>query len=584
MLDEVKVGFEERQAVSGQAEDVSPLGALSLVAARAGALNVATEASLLAARVEAGLFYVACVGQFKRGKSTLLNALVGEMVLPVGVVPVTSAVTVLRYGPKRIARVRFESGHWRAISIDSLPLYVSESENPENRKGVLAAEILLPHPILASGLCLVDTPGLGSVFEGNTATTRSLIPQIDAALVVVGADPPISGVELDLVADVSKTVHRFLFVLNKADRLSETERREARRFTQRQIESRLGRPIGPILEVSATEALAAGKPARDLPSLVEALRNLASEAGADLVREAQIRGIDRLSARVLQSLAAREDALLRPLRDSELRIETLRGSVEGAERASLDLGYLFAAEQERLSGAFAKTREAFLARTLPVATNRLQDAIRDAAGQGGDVRRQGAALARQIAQQALERWLPEVEPFAESRYRGAVQRFIEIANEFFGRLAASDASFAELPTRRIDPDAGFRTSRRFYFNDLFELEPVSGIRRLADFSRSTEQTAEAVAPDVSDYLQQLLEHNSTRLVNDLDERVTESRRRLEADIRDRLREGLDYAIQALERARSRRAEGSEAVERELANIAALRTQAQRIRETAAPRG
>ncbi|HTO87046.1 MAG TPA: dynamin family protein [Thermoanaerobaculia bacterium] len=577
------VGFEERPGAGAQAEEVSPLGALSLLASRAGALTVATEASLLAARVEAGLFYVACVGQFKRGKSTLLNALVGETVLPAGVVPVTSVVTVLRYGAERIARVRFESGHWRAIAVGSLPLYVSESENPENRKGVLAAEVLLPHPLLASGLCLVDTPGLGSVFEANTAATRSFIPHIDAALVVLGADPPISGEELALVADVSKTVQRFLFVLNKADRLSESERREARRFAEQQIERRLGRPTGPIFEVSATEVLTDGKPARDFRTLVEALGTLATEAGSDLVRQAQQRGIERLTARVIQSLDAREEALLRPIHESELRLESLRGSVETAERAAQDLGYLFTAEQDRLSADFAKRREAFLTRTLPGATGRLVEAIRSAAGQGGDLRRRGAALARQIAQDALEGWVSEIEPIAESRYREAMQRFVRIGIDFFEKLAASDRSFADLPKQALGPVTGFRTARRFYFNDLFELEPSSGVRRIADLSRSVEQSAAAAVPEVSEYLRQLLEHNGTRVVNDLDERVAESRRRLESDIRDRLREGLDYAVQALERARHRRAEGAEVVDRELANIAALRTQTQRIRESAAIR-
>jgi ribosome biogenesis GTPase A len=67
---------------------------------------VAEEARELAARVSEGRFYVACIGQFKRGKSTLLNALVGHEVVPTGFVPVTAVPTVIRFGDELRARVR----------------------------------------------------------------------------------------------------------------------------------------------------------------------------------------------------------------------------------------------------------------------------------------------------------------------------------------------------------------------------------------------------------------------------------------------------------------------------------------------
>ena len=83
---------------------------------------------------------MACVGQFKRGKSTLLNALVGQSVLPVGVVPVTAVVTVLRFGDPLRARVRLHSGEWKDIDPARVREFVSESENPENAKGVAAVD------------------------------------------------------------------------------------------------------------------------------------------------------------------------------------------------------------------------------------------------------------------------------------------------------------------------------------------------------------------------------------------------------------------------------------------------------------
>ena len=180
-------------------DGASRLLRLGRLAQELGAEPVAEEARELAARVSEGRFYVACVGQFKRGKSTLLNALVGHAVVPTGFVPVTAVPTVIRFGDELHARVRMRDGSWQDVAMTDLKEYVTEELNPENKKAVDGAEVFVPSPLLSSGMCFVDTPGLGSVFTGNTATTQAFIPHIDAALVVVGADPPIAGEELALV-------------------------------------------------------------------------------------------------------------------------------------------------------------------------------------------------------------------------------------------------------------------------------------------------------------------------------------------------------------------------------------------------
>jgi hypothetical protein len=153
--------------------------------------------------------------------------------------------------------------------------------------------------------------------------------------------------------------------------------------------------------------------------------------------------------------------------------------------------------------------------------------------------------------------LPDIEPAAEEMYGKAMARFVELANDFFARLASSDDVFAAAPPRRLETDTGFRTQRRFFFLELFELAPRAGL---------SIGGPEAIRRDAADYLAKLLEHNSTRVVNDLDERVLESRRRLEAEIRDHFREGLESAVRALENARAQRAAGAEAVEKEIARL------------------
>jgi GTP-binding protein EngB required for normal cell division len=230
-----------RQAVLQDLSGDTVLYRLAELATEFGAEHIASTARSTAERVSEGRFYVACVGQFKRGKSTLLNALIGHLVLPTAVVPVTAVPTIIRHGERLAARVRFQSAAWTDIPVSTVEEYVSEDKNPENAKSVAGVEIFVPSPLLKTGMCFVDTPGLGSVFAENTAATHAFIPHIEAAIVVIGADPPLSGDELQLVETISKEVHDLVFVLNKADRASSSERSAALEFSRRVLETHLKR-------------------------------------------------------------------------------------------------------------------------------------------------------------------------------------------------------------------------------------------------------------------------------------------------------------------------------------------------------
>ncbi|MHB8440386.1 MAG: dynamin family protein, partial [Acidimicrobiales bacterium] len=97
-------------------------------------LDLRDRASAVLARTASSEFRIAVVGEFKRGKSTLLNALVGLDVLPTGVLPVTAVPIELAAGDGS-AVVTFDDGSRRGISLDELDLYTTESQNPGNRRG-----------------------------------------------------------------------------------------------------------------------------------------------------------------------------------------------------------------------------------------------------------------------------------------------------------------------------------------------------------------------------------------------------------------------------------------------------------------
>jgi len=140
----------------GEVSDLArKLTRLAELADQLGVEQVQEESKSLAERLVEGRFYVAVIGQFKRGKSTLLNALVGDAVLPTGVVPITTVPTILRFGDKRTARVRLQGGGWTDVAPEDLIEYVSEENNPENTKRVTGVDLFLPSPLLADGMCLL---------------------------------------------------------------------------------------------------------------------------------------------------------------------------------------------------------------------------------------------------------------------------------------------------------------------------------------------------------------------------------------------------------------------------------------------
>jgi hypothetical protein len=532
------------------------LGIIRDAARLVGAEAIATEAVELCDRLFQGRFYVACIGQFKRGKSTLLNALVGQSVLPVGVVPVTAVVTVIRYGRDLHARVQFGSDAWTDIAPGTLHEFVSEAKNPENVKGVTGVEVLVPSDLLRQGMCLVDTPGIGSVFSGNTEATREFVPHIDAALVVLGADPPLSGAELELVEETSKLIDRLVFVLNKADRLTDDEREQGKAFAASVLSRRLGREAPPILEVSAVERMKGGA-TRDWATLEGALRDLA-EGRAGIVRQAEDRGVQRLADRLTRQIDEQREALVRPLEVSAQRIESLRRSVADAERTLSELDYLFKSVQERLSRRFEDERETFLKEAMPLAIVGLDRDI-DSASDAIPASAMDAAL--HIAKQAVEDWRSRMTPVAEGLYGQAVVRFVEIANDFLHRVAdASDPALRSLPGS-FEPGLGFTAKPRFHFTEMMTLATPTIGTLLSGLTRASRVSA--AKKNAVHYLDRLLTTNSSRVANDFSEQVNESRRRIQVELREHLRTIVSSAESALQRATERRSLGEKSVAHDL---------------------
>lgn len=313
-------------------------------------------------------FDLVVAGQFKRGKTSLVNALIGAELLPVAVVPLTSIVTALSYGTEAAAVVVFESGESQRIALENLAEYVTERGNPNNRKGVREAHVTSPSAWLQEGVRLVDTPGVGSVYQKNTDVAHRFLPKADAVLFLLSVDQPISQAECDFLASVRQHSDRILFVLNKIDLLSEAELEESLTFTRATLAAVIG-GTPRLFPLSARLALSAAIQGSEellgksrMPELWQALRGfLAQEKGNVLVAS-----IARQARRVLAltrfALQLELESLTTPLDELDRKAQRFREKKAEMLLAKDEFGVLLGNDASRtLQRPLEEDLEAFKA-------------------------------------------------------------------------------------------------------------------------------------------------------------------------------------------------------------------------------
>jgi GTP-binding protein EngB required for normal cell division len=247
-----------RDYVLAKQRTVELVRALQQTLQEAGRTEGSEQCQALLVDLAEDRFNLAVVGQFKRGKSSLMNAIIGRDLLPTGLLPLTSAITTLRYGPEEKVVLRRKG--WvlePQVPLAELADYVTERGNPGNEKGLIEARVELPISFLRRGLHFVDTPGIGSSRAENTATTYEFLPKADALIFVTSVEAPLSEAEEGFLQDVRGYVRRLFVVVNKTDLLADGERSEVLDYVRTGLERVLAAGQVRIYPLSARQALAA---------------------------------------------------------------------------------------------------------------------------------------------------------------------------------------------------------------------------------------------------------------------------------------------------------------------------------------
>jgi tetratricopeptide (TPR) repeat protein len=406
------------------------LAALSLGAARA---EEAFDRPLL----------VAVMGEFNAGKSSFVNALVGDEVAPTGVTPTTATVNVLRHGPTAGARVVYHDGTVRALGPASVGPFLRELGDTQ-AAAVRVVEIFHPLEALLR-VEIVDTPGLNSIRPEHEKVARDFLVEADALVWVFAIGQAAKASEkaaLELARGAGKHV---LGVLNKIDAASE----EDVRSVLRHVRGGVGALVDDVVPLSATRALEARRAGH------------ADEAWSAL--EAALERTFFANARALK----RATALAALRRFLEAAREAAREPVPtdfAARRAEVD------ALHERLRGALGRERVALRARideAYRTAAFEVRDFVRPRAWLFGEHRAEATdeQFLVELLEDAVERatevtrgalgasCAPSTDAAVTAAIDGCVERFAAYARGVIEGGAVAEFFRADLPRIKLDPAA-----------------------------------------------------------------------------------------------------------------------------------
>jgi small GTP-binding protein len=251
------------------------------------------------------LFLIVVAGEFNAGKSSFLNALLGEQVLPEGVTPTTDAITLLQHGDEVTSELR-SSG----LRVTTYP-----------------AEVLRQ-------LTIVDTPGTNAVIRHHEQLTREFIPRADLVLFTTSADRPFTESERGFLEIIKAWGKKIVIVLNKIDILNPDERDQVVRFVGENARTLLG--VTPeIFPVSARQATRARQ------SVGEQQEELWQASRFGEVEHYIVESLDeetRVRLKLLSPLGVAQSLTSKYLGVTNTRLETLRADLETMENVEQQLG------------------------------------------------------------------------------------------------------------------------------------------------------------------------------------------------------------------------------------------------------
>ncbi len=187
----------------------------------------AAELKNLEEKLKNHIFSVGIMGEFRRGKSTVINALLGQEIVPSDIVPCSATLNYVKWNVNKGAEIYFKDGTVQSIDVEDLSKYVTKitKESEEMSANVEKAVVYYPCQFCQNGVQIIDTPGLNDD-ERMSDISEKVIPTLDAIIMVIVPDSPFSQSEAEFVRNkvMASDLGRIIFVVNKIDTIDEDDR------------------------------------------------------------------------------------------------------------------------------------------------------------------------------------------------------------------------------------------------------------------------------------------------------------------------------------------------------------------------
>jgi len=436
-------------------------------------------------KLEANRFHLVVLGQFKRGKTTFVNALLGEELLPVGVIPVTSVVTLVRYGSEKHFDAVFTDNSRREIQSSDLKEYITEQGNPENRKCIRYVEITHPSVFLKDGIVLVDTPGIGSLYVHNTETTQDFIPHVDAAVVILSADLPVTQTEYQFLGEVAQHVERLFFVLNKSDLFAPSEMEEAVSYTYKVLTERMNDGSIHIVPMSARNALL-GETAgaedmleqSNLKAFTQMIEAFVREEKLAVLQKRSLDRIERLAGEAFFTTELELKAITTPLTDLETKINEFENQIALLKTERENFGYLLNGQVATLNRWIEEQLDQFATDEM----TRLKERITTWARENEE--RPAKEFQKQIREALasdlvadFDAWRQGNDKLIVGKYEAIISQYAEKTNEFIRRVHQLSADLFQIQLQPFEDIRPLTWKRTFYYKMeddpvFFEFDPL----------------------------------------------------------------------------------------------------------------
>lgn len=199
--------------------------------------------------LNSGVFKIMIVGEFSTGKSTFINYLLDEKVLPTAIKPTTATINLIKYGSEKKVFVHYfedsnsvTRGKPIEIPIEELSKYSTSLNDDSNQvsKNIKLVEVLYPNKYCKNGVEILDTPGLNSVYEHHERATNEYLPNGNCGIMLFNAGQFLTKSESDYLKIFKKYLNKMFFVVNKVDLVDQDELKDTLPFWKDQLKQILG--------------------------------------------------------------------------------------------------------------------------------------------------------------------------------------------------------------------------------------------------------------------------------------------------------------------------------------------------------